>query len=311
MSSEITFDRYNKKWIVFFLAFTIFYWLWFGLFIGADSSNLIFFSLLTALIFLNGTTRRIFVMFSPFITYLIGYSSLRKLIEVNIFPVHIEDLYKIEKSLFGIHYQGEYITLNEFFAQNLNTFSDIYAGLSYISWVPIPIVFTLFLFFKNHRKTAFDLWFAFLLANLLGFLGYIIYPAAPPWYYFEFGSELLTNAKGSAAGLAKFDEMIGYPLYNNMYGQSTNVFGAMPSMHAADPLILVFYSFKYKNKWLSTLFIISMVGIWYGAVYSSHHYLLDIVMGILCGILGIIVTELMFNRTFVLDWYKKTIQYLR
>jgi membrane-associated phospholipid phosphatase len=34
-----------------------------------------------------------------------------------------------------------------------------------------------------------------------------------------------------------------------------------------------------------------MVGIWWTAVYSGHHYLIDVMLGISCALLGIFVFE--------------------
>ena len=81
-----------------------------------------------------------------------------------------------------------------------------------------------------------------------------------------------------------------------MYSQSSNVFGALPSMHAAFPLLLTYYSTRYKNWFLTGLFVLSLSGIWFGAIYTSHHYLIDILAGIFCGFLGIMITERLLNK---------------
>jgi membrane-associated phospholipid phosphatase len=40
-----------------------------------------------------------------------------------------------------------------------------------------------------------------------------------------------------------------------------------------------------------------MVGIWFAAVYNSHHYVLDVLAGITCGITGIILFLLIADKT--------------
>ncbi|MNL81412.1 PAP2 superfamily protein [compost metagenome] len=43
-----------------------------------------------------------------------------------------------------------------------------------------------------------------------------------------------------------------------------------------------------------------MVGIWFSAVYTSHHYVLDVLAGILCAITGIaLFTWLSEKQSFV------------
>ena len=46
-----------------------------------------------------------------------------------------------------------------------------------------------------------------------------------------------------------------------------------------------------SKKWLIALFAVIMVGIWWTAVYSGHHYLIDVMLGISCALLGIFVFE--------------------
>ncbi len=310
MGENILFDRFSRKSLIGFAIITILYWSWFAFLIGPTPSEYYFYILLLCFFFFNKSSRQIFVIFSPFFIYLTLYSSLRALQKINVFPIHIEDLYNLELKLFGIYSGGEKISVNEYFLDNLNIFSDLFSGSFYITWVPFPIIFGFIVFFSKKSKIGFDFWLCFLIANLIGFIGYIVYPAAPPWYYFEYGNELISSVPGNAAGLARFDEITGLTLYQTMYSQGTNTFGAMPSMHAAFPLILVYYSLKFKNYFLTALFFISLIGIWYGAVYTSHHYIIDIVIGIVCGIIGLFITEYLVNRKFVPIWYKNAISYI-
>ena len=310
MSDLTQFERFSKKWLIWFALITVVVWSWFGFIVGIDTTAILYYLMIVGLAFTNKTTRKLFIVFAPFFIYLFFYISLKVLHEYNTFPIHLEDLYQWEVDWFGVEMNGQRVSINEYFNENLNTFSDIFSGLFYVTWVPFPIIFVFIVYFNNKRKIGFDYWLSFLFANLIGFMGYIFYPAAPPWYFLEYGNELLQNMGGSAAGLARFDEFIGYPLYTNLYTQGTNTFGAMPSMHAAFPLILVFYSLKFKNWWVTSIAFISLIGIWYGAVYTSHHYVIDIIFGGLCGILGIIITEFLVNRKFVPDWYQKAVQFI-
>lgn len=41
------------------------------------------------------------------------------------------------------------------------------------------------------------------------------------------------------------------------------------------------------NKFVIILFAIIMAGIWGTAVYTSHHYIIDVTLGICCALLGI------------------------
>lgn len=57
-------------------------------------------------------------------------------------------------------------------------------------------------------------------------------------------------------------------------------------------VIPLYYAIVRKSsKMLIALFAIILVGIWCTAVYSSHHYIIDVLLGIFCALLGIFVFE--------------------
>lgn len=153
----------------------------------------------------------------------------------------------------------------------------------------------------------------FLLVNLIGFAGYYIHPAAPPWYAINYGFEPILNTPGNVAGLGRFDAFFGVTIFDSIYGRNANVFAAVPSLHAAYMVVALVYAIIGKCRWyVITLFAVIMLGIWGTAVYSCHHYIIDVLLGISCALLGWLVFEygLMkipaFNRFF--DRYYKYIK---
>ena len=302
----------NKKiGYLLYVAFSIVYFLWFSLVVGLNPGQIVFYVAITILVFSSHITRKLALCFSPFFIYLTLYDSLRVLHEYNIFTIRNEELYLLEKSLFGINLEGARFTLCEYFAEHTHIFLDIISGIFYISWVPIPIAYALYLFIKKERNIAFDFWTCFLIANMLGFVLYIIFPAAPPWYYLKYGGVIDIHAPGEAGGLLRFDQLVGLPIYQNMYSAGSNVFGAIPSMHAAFPMMLVFYSTKRRNPFLTGLFIISMLSIWFGAIYTSHHYLIDILLGMSCAILAILIVEKIIKKGRFKKYMERAYLYLQ
>ena len=80
--------------------------------------------------------------------------------------------------------------------------------------------------------------------------------------------------------------------FHSIYGRNANVFAAVPSLHAAYMVVAVAYAIMGRcKKWLIALFSVIMAGIWWTAVYSGHHYLIDVMLGISCALLGILVFE--------------------
>jgi membrane-associated phospholipid phosphatase len=72
-----------------------------------------------------------------------------------------------------------------------------------------------------------------------------------------------------------------------MYNKNANVFAAIPSLHAAYPIILFYFGLKKKYKIASIIFFIDILGIWFAAVYSLHHYIIDLILGGICAIFAI------------------------
>lgn len=256
--------------------------------VGLKPEHLFIVGLFNICFFLGSQTRRFILAFSIFIVYGVVYDLMRVYPNFLVNPVDIQGLFTLEKSLFGIHTGNSVLTPNQYLELNHNSFLDIVAGLFYINWVPIPLVFAFYLYFRNKRQFLY-FSLAFFMANIIGFCIYYIHPAAPPWYVAEYGFELHQSTPGSTAGLARFDALINFPLFGSIYSKNSNVFAAMPSLHCAYPVIVFYYALRNKLGKINWFFGLFMAGIWFAAVYSGHHYILDVIMGVLCGIAAIVI----------------------
>ncbi|GAA4734394.1 phosphatase PAP2 family protein [Flavisolibacter ginsenosidimutans] len=254
--------------------------------IGFKTEQVILVALFNACYFAGRPTRRFILGFSVFIVYWIVFDYMKAFPNYKFNTVHIQDLYQAEKSLFSFSSQGKMITPNEFFAQNTSSFFDLLSGIFYLCWIPLPLAFAGVLFFKN-RSLFFQFALTFFLVNIIGFIGYYLYPAAPPWYVAQHGFDFISSTPGNTAGLGRFDALVGAGVFKSIYAKSSNVFAAMPSLHASYILIVLFYGLKGKFGTWNILFALVMIGIWFAAVYSSHHYVLDVLAGVGCAIVGI------------------------
>lgn len=248
--------------------------------------------LIAVLFFACGATRRLVVALLPFIVFGMSYDFMNIVPNYTVNPVDIGGLYEAEKSLFGIDTAAGRLTSNEFFAIHRSTVADMLGGVFYLCWVPVPIAFGLYLYFARREKVYLHFSLVFLLVNLLGFAGYYIHPAAPPWYVAEHGMEFMLGTGGSTAGLGAFDAMTGLPIFDTLYARNSNVFAAVPSLHSAYTLVAFIYALRFNapKGWKVALGIITL-GIWATAVYTSHHYIIDVTLGILCALAGYLVFE--------------------
>lgn len=244
--------------------------------------------LIAGLFFASGATRRLFVALIPFAVFGISYDWMNIVPNYTVNTVDVAGIYNTEKSLFGI---GG-LTPNEFFALHTTPFLDIICGLFYLCWVPLPIAFGLYLYFARKEKAYLHFALVFLLCNFIGFAGYYIHPAAPPWYVAEHGFEAIAGTPGSVAGLGAFDRMLGVNIFDTLYARNANVFAAVPSLHSAYCFIAFIYALRSKSPlaWRIVLGVVS-VGIWFTAVYTSHHYVIDVTLGIAVALMAVAVFE--------------------
>jgi membrane-associated phospholipid phosphatase len=230
------------------------------------------------------------------IVYWIIFDSMKVWPNWKFHSVDVLPLYNLEKSLFGISEGAAVITPNEFFLKHSTTAVDIIAALFYLSWIPLPLIFAFYLYFRN-RSLFLRFCAAFFIVNCIGFVIYYTHPAAPPWYRILHGSAVDVMTKSNAAGLLRFDQYFGVNLFRDIYAKGSNVFAALPSLHASYPLIGLFYAFKQRTTSFKILFAVVMVGIWFSAIYLTHHYIIDVLLGISCGVTGIFLLEKVLLKT--------------
>lgn len=254
--------------------------------VGYKGDEVVLIVLCNSLFYISPTTRKFILGFSIFLVYWIIFDYMKAFPNYKYNTVHIAGLYHFEKGLFGVHSQGMLLTVNEYWLINHRPVIDIITGLFYLCWIPVPLGFATYLFFTRKRNF---LYFAltFFTVNLLGFVVYYTYPAAPPWYVQLHGFQFIANTPGNTGGLARFDNYFHANIFKSIYAKGSNVFAAMPSLHSAYPIIVVYYGFKSKLGWVNIVFITVMLGIWFTAVYASHHYIVDVLSGIVCAIAGI------------------------
>jgi membrane-associated phospholipid phosphatase len=269
--------------------------------IGYKTDQLFLVVLFNSLYYASGATRRFILGFSVFIVFWILFDSMKAFPNYRYNTVHIESIYRAEKHLFGITVPGGVVlTPNEYWLAHQQILLDIMSGLFYLCWIPLPLAFSAYLFFTNKEGFA-RYTLTFLIVNLLGFVIYYVYPAAPPWYVQQYGFGFNPHTPGNTAGLGRFDQFFHISVFSGLYAKSSNVFAAMPSLHASYPLTVLYYGLRYRLRWVNILFGMIMVGIWFAAVYSGHHYVLDVLAGITCGLTGIALFNYLYGSV---GWFR-------
>jgi len=254
--------------------------------IGFKSQQVVLLVIFNSLYYASTITRKFILGFSIFIVYWIIFDYMKAFPNYAFNRVHIAELYNLEKHVFGIFSDGRVLTPNEYWRIHGNTALDVIGGIFYLMWIPVPMIFAGYLFFAN-RKQFIQFLVTFVLVNLIGFVIYYLYPAAPPWYVQYHGFVFEAHTAGNTAGLVKFDRFFNAPIFKSIYSNGSNVFAAMPSLHSSYPVIVLYYGLKNRLGLVNIFFGIVTLGIWFTAVYTSHHYVLDVLSGITCAAVGI------------------------
>ena len=262
-------------------------------FVGFRSEHILLCAAFLLLFIPCQSSRKLVVALLPFFIFGISYDWMNLLPNYEVNPVDVEGLYTTEKRLFGITVaEGTVLTPNEYFALHHCSAMDFMSGIFYLCWVPLPIIFGIWLYFKGERRAYLHFAIVFLLVNLIGFAFYYIHPAAPPWFVAMHGMEAIPGTPGEVAGLGRFDEMTGLNIFHLLYSRNANVFAALPSLHSAYTLVALIYAIRFKapRLWIILLAVVTL-GIWLTAVYSSHHYIIDVMCGIICALVGSLLFE--------------------
>jgi membrane-associated phospholipid phosphatase len=193
--------------------------------------------------------------------------------------VHTGDLYDLEARLFSVATASGPRVFSELVAAAPHPVLDVITGVTYLLFLVVTFGLAAPMYLRSRPKML-ELSLGFLLVNAIGWSIWLLYPAAPPWYIDVYGKgPAVSSAASNAAGLLRLDALLGIPLTETIYSKSTNVFGAMPSLHVAYATLVACVAFPLRGAYRAgTLaFAISMA---FSAVYLRHHYILDVIAGV-------------------------------
>ena len=124
-----------------------------------------------------------------------------------------------------------------------------------------------------------------LLANLIGLAGYALMPTAPPRMFPELGFVDTLALFGSVNHSSAAVEA------------ASNPYAAMPSLHAADALLVgVFMAMIVRRPLAKVLWLLWPAWVWFTVMATANHWWLDIAAGVLVAAVAAGVLELWSRR---------------
>jgi len=119
-----------------------------------------------------------------------------------------------------------------------------------------------------------------LLANVLGLIGYVLVPTAPPRMFPGLGfADTLSDMAGVNHG-------------SGLVQLAANPYAAMPSLHAADALIVGVVLFGVcKNRFAKLLWALWPAWVWFSVMATANHFWLDVVAGVAVALIAMALVD--------------------
>jgi membrane-associated phospholipid phosphatase len=198
-----------------------------------------------------------------------------------------------DRNLASAYRHGEWVVLEErrfgaLFEPALQRVTDTSSVLitltSYTYWLSQFAVVALTLawvYFRHHERFAgFRNWLIF--ANLIGLVGYILVPTAPPRMFPEWG---FIDTLGKYSSLNHDSGLISFV---------ANPYAAMPSLHAMDAFIVgIVMASVCRSRIVKAFWYVWPAWVAFAVLSTGNHYWLDVAAGVLIAI----VTGFVLQRT--------------
>jgi len=129
---------------------------------------------------------------------------------------------------------------------------------------------------------------AILLANVLGLIGYVLLPTAPPRFFTEVG---FIDTVGQVGGLNHGSGLVEL---------AANPYAAMPSLHSADALIAgVILATLSRRIVFKAIWLLWPLWVWFSVMATGNHFWLDVLAGIVLAVVTMALVYRVEVRGFI------------
>jgi hypothetical protein len=208
----------------------------------------------------------------PPILLILGYDYLRGLVPMASSKAHIFPMINFDKFIFFGHVPTVWLQQHFFINGQIRWYDNVAVVLYYLHFV-VPLLVALLFWFID-KKLFKQYTTSIIIISYLAWITYYIFPAMPPWMAAQQGF-LQAVAPITSLTLAHFAHPINLPTVYNYVG--ANLVAAVPSLHAAYPLVTALFFYKKFPKW-GILFFLYPLGMFLAVMYLGEHYFFDIVI---------------------------------
>lgn len=228
----------------------------------------------------SARTRRFYLSALPLLLMFLIYDSMRWWHRLGLDPAAVLtcQLRDAELSLFGARVGGALLTPNQLLARLQHPALDLLCAVPYGLYLIVLCGHFAYLHATDGALARRFAWIT-LAANLLGFATYRLLPAAPPWYVDLRGCAVDLAARPDPAALTRVDALLGVSYFHDLYSRGATVFGALPSLHVAYPLIGILVTWRRAGRWSRAVQIGYAALMAFSAIYLNHHWVIDVLLG--------------------------------
>lgn len=247
-----------------------------------------------AIAYAGPRAKRFFVDASPWLAVAIGYDLVRYARAALVEPERVIGcgLRDLELTLLSV---APGVTPQDWFAVHHAPAADLLMAVPYAVFAYLALGYAAYLYFVDRPRMRRYL-LAFALANFASFAFWLLLPAAPPWYVRAHGCTIDLSALPDAAALTRVDQLLGIDYFDRFYSRASSVFGALPSMHCAYPVIGLLTAWRSSGWRTRPLHVVYTFWMATAAVYLDHHWITDVIAGWLLALLAVYAANRLLSQ---------------
>lgn len=223
---------------------------------------------------INGRGWQFVLDWAPFLLLILAYEGFRGIADNLNNRVHFVALIDADKWLLGNGATAPNYLQEHFFREDRVAWYDWVASGLHMAHFVLPVAFGFGLWLSD-RATFWRYAVAVLGLFFSGFATYILYPAAPPWMAADLG--LIPHVERILIHtLVHLPQTRGISIAYEYF--SPNAVAAMPSLHAALPLLIVLIAIDLFGRRALPALLYPIAG-GFAWMYLGEHYLIDLLAG--------------------------------
>jgi len=242
----------------------------------------------------NAKTKQFYVDALPAVAVGIGYDLVRYARAPLVTPERVLgcELRNLELALFSV---APGVTPQDWFALHHHPVADLVLAVPYLIYLYLLLTYAFYLYFVDRPRMRHLLW-SFAIANYMAFFFWLALPAAPPWYVRTYGCAIDVSVAPSPAGLLRVDHLLGMSYFREFYARAASVFGALPSMHCAYPLLGLLTARHVATARTWPIHIGYVLAMFAASIYFDHHWIIDGLLGWVLAIVAVAAAKALLTR---------------